>query len=62
MPDDLAALVRNPREVQIGFRLSAGDATKLRKLATKAGVGHTTLARLIVERYLLDAADGSPKE
>jgi len=43
------------RTVQIGFRVSAEDAGLLNKLAHDAGVGHLTLARLVLETYLADA-------
>ena len=42
------------RDVQVGFRLTKDDAALLHELADGAGVGHTTLARLIVEKYLAD--------
>jgi hypothetical protein len=45
-------LVPVKREALVGFRLTRSDADFLAKLAKGAGVGHLTLARLVVERYL----------
>lgn len=47
-----SGLVPLKREVLIGFRLTRRDADLLSKLAKGAGVGHLTLARLVLERYL----------
>jgi hypothetical protein len=49
------------RTVQIGFRVSAEDAGLLAKLAQDAGVGHLTLARLVVEGYLADFREKKSK-
>ena len=49
------------RTVQIGFRVCAEDARLLTKLARDAGVGHLTLARLVVEAYLDDIRGRRPK-
>ena len=53
-PLDLGLPLPAFREVQVGFRLRQEDAATLRELANQAGVGHTTLARIIVEKYLAD--------
>jgi hypothetical protein len=49
------------RTVQIGFRISAEDAGLLGKLARDAGVGHLTLARLVLEGYLADVRETKSK-
>lgn len=45
---------KNTRDVRVTLRLSATDAGTLEKLAGEAGVGTSTMARLIVERYVAD--------
>jgi hypothetical protein len=50
-PQDLVPALRT---VQIGFRISSGDARFLSKLAREADVGHLTLARLVLEHYLAE--------
>lgn len=50
-PRDLVPLLRT---VQVGFRISSYDAALLSKLAKDAGVGHLTLARLVLEKYLAE--------
>ena len=55
------SLVPSTRTVQVGFRVSAADAELLLRLARQEGVGHLTLARLIVERYLTDHRLTRPK-
>ncbi|MSP59832.1 MAG: hypothetical protein EXR72_05730 [Myxococcales bacterium] len=42
------------RTVAINFRLTEADAADLRTLAKGASVGHTTLARVIIEKYVAD--------
>jgi hypothetical protein len=42
------------RTVQIGFRICPADSRLLSQLARDAGVGHLTLARLVLEKYLAD--------
>jgi hypothetical protein len=54
------SLVPSTRTVQVGFRVSATDAEVLMRLARQEGVGHLTLARLIVERYLADHRLAAP--
>jgi len=51
-PDDLP--LPEFRTVAINFRISKRDAETLGQLAKVSGVGHTTLARIIVEKYLAD--------
>jgi hypothetical protein len=53
------ALVKPSRSVMINLRLRAPEAARLHRLAKSAGVGHSTLARLIIERYLQDHAPKS---
>ena len=53
--DELEALdvqIRPARTEQIALRLYKDDLDSLKKLAKRRGVGHTTLARSIVERWL----------
>jgi hypothetical protein len=47
-------LVPELREVQVGFRVRRTDSEYLSRLASRAGVGPMTLARLVVEKYLAD--------
>jgi hypothetical protein len=54
--DELTAMLPPSREVMISFRLSRAHTETLQALAKEAGVGHTTLARLIVEKYLNEHA------
>lgn len=44
--------IRPTRTEQIALRLSKDDLAELRTLARKRGVGHTTLARSVVEQWL----------
>jgi hypothetical protein len=54
-PEDLVEPMGQTRlQVQLSFRLRPADADSLRTLADRAGVGPSTLGRLIVERYLAD--------
>jgi predicted DNA binding CopG/RHH family protein len=50
--EDLDVDIRPTRTEQIALRLSKEDLTALRALAKKRGVGHTTLARNVVEQWL----------
>jgi predicted DNA binding CopG/RHH family protein len=50
--DDLDVQIRPARTEQIALRLYKDDLDSLKKLAKRRGVGHTTLARSIVERWL----------
>ncbi len=49
---DLDVQIRPARTEQIALRLYKDDLEALKKLAKRRGVGHTTLARAIVERWL----------
>jgi predicted DNA binding CopG/RHH family protein len=44
--------IRPARTEQIALRLYKDDLETLKKVAKRRGVGHTTLARNIVERWL----------
>ena len=44
--------IRPPRTEQIALRLHKEDLQVLRSLAAKRGVGHTTLARTVLEGWL----------
>jgi predicted DNA binding CopG/RHH family protein len=50
--EDLDVQIRPTRTEQIALRLSKEDVTALRALAKKRGVGHTTLARSVLEQWL----------
>ena len=50
--NDLDVQIRPTRTEQIALRLSKDDLAELRVLAKKRGVGHTTLARSVVEQWL----------
>lgn len=50
--EDLDVVIRPARTEQIALRLSQEDLAALRAFAKKRGVGHTTLARTIVEQWL----------
>jgi len=50
--EDLDVQIRPARTEQIALRLYEDDLKTLKKLAKRRGVGHTTLARNIVERWL----------
>ena len=50
--EDLDIKIRPARTEQIALRLYKDDLDSLKKLAKRRGVGHTTLARAIVERWL----------
>lgn len=50
--EDLDVVIQLPRTEQIALRLSKEDLETLRVLAKQRGVGHTTLARNIVEQWL----------
>jgi hypothetical protein len=52
---DLDVRIRPARTEQIALRLYKDDLETLKKLAKRRGVGHTTLARSIVERWLATA-------
>jgi predicted DNA binding CopG/RHH family protein len=50
--EDLDVQIRPARTEQIALRLYTDDLETLKKRAKRRGVGHTTLARSIVERWL----------
>ena len=52
---DLDVEIRPPRTEQIAVRLQKEDLQVLRSLAAKRGVGHTTLARAVLEGWLASA-------
>src|SRR5574341_1462579 len=49
---DLDIEIRPPRTEQIALRLHKEDLKILRSLAAACGVGHTTLARTVLEGWL----------
>jgi predicted DNA binding CopG/RHH family protein len=49
---DLEIEIRPPRTEQIALRLYKKDLEVLRSLAAARGVGHTTLARTVLEGWL----------
>ena len=53
--EDLEVEIRPPRTEQIALRLARGDLDALRALARKKGVGHTTLARSVLEQWIAQA-------
>ncbi len=50
--EDLDVEIRPTRTEQIALRLSKEDLAALRAFARKRGIGHTTLARSILEQWL----------
>ena len=50
--EDLEVEIRPPRTEQIALRLYKEDLRVLRSLAAERGVGHTTLARTVLEGWL----------
>ena len=50
--EDLDVEIRPTRTEQIALRLSKEDLEVLLALAKKRGVGHTTLARSVLEQWL----------
>ena len=49
---DLDVAIRPPRTEQIAVRLYKNDLQALRSLAAERGMGHTTLARTVLEGWL----------
>src|SRR5712691_858583 len=49
---DLDVAIRPPRTEQIAVRLYKDDLQALRSLAAERGIGHTTLARIVIEGWL----------
>jgi predicted DNA binding CopG/RHH family protein len=60
--EELDVAIRPARTEQIALRLYKDDLDTLKRLAKGRGVGHTTLARSIVEQWLarLRAKSGRP--
>ena len=54
---DLDVAIRPPRTEQIAVRLYKDDLQALRSLAAERGVGHTTLARIVLEGWLAQSRD-----
>lgn len=52
---DLNVEIHPVRTEQIALRLSRRDLETLRQIAEAKGVGHTTLARHVIERWLATA-------
>lgn len=50
--EELDVLIRSTRTEQIALRLRKEDMEALRAVAKAKGVGHTTLARSIVEQWV----------
>lgn len=50
--EELDVDIRPPRTEQIALRLYKDDLQVLRSLAAERGVGHTTLARTVLEGWL----------
>lgn len=50
--EDLDVVIQPTRTEQIALRLTRADLETLRVCAKQRGVGHTTLARSIVEQWL----------
>src|SRR5262249_8583998 len=54
---DLDVAIRPARTEQIAVRLYTDDLRALRSLASARGVGHTTLARIILEGWLAQSRE-----
>ena len=54
---DLDVAIRPPRTEQIAVRLYKDDLQALRSLAAERGVGHTTLARIVLEGWLAQSRE-----
>ena len=54
---DLDVAIRPPRTEQIAVRLHKDDLQALRSLAAERGVGHTTLARIVLEGWLAQSRE-----
>lgn len=55
--EDLDVDIHPPRTEQIALRLNKDDLKVLRSLAAQRGVGHTTLARTVLEGWLARSRD-----
>lgn len=52
--EELDVIIQPTRTEQIAVRLTKDDVETLRLVAKRKGVGHTTLARSIVEQWLAE--------
>jgi predicted DNA binding CopG/RHH family protein len=59
--EDLDVEIRPPRTEQIALRLHKDDLQALRTLAAERGVGHTTLARTVLEGWLARSREKARK-
>ena len=50
--EELDVQIQPTRTEQIALRLHKEDLTTLQKLAEAKGIGHTTLARTVIEQWL----------
>lgn len=60
--EDLDVAIRPARTEQIAVRLHKDDLDTLQSLAAKRGVGHTTLARSVLEGWLARSRGASQPE
>jgi predicted DNA binding CopG/RHH family protein len=58
---DLDVEIHPPRTKQIALRLHENDLDALRTLAAERGVGHTTLARTVLEGWLARSREKNRK-
>lgn len=56
---ELDVAIRPARTEQIAVRLYTDDLRALRALASERGVGHTTLARIVLEGWLAQSREKS---
>jgi predicted DNA binding CopG/RHH family protein len=59
--DDLEVVIQPARTEQIALRLRKEDLEALRAVAKQKGVGHTTLARSIVEQWVAQWRQNKPR-
>jgi predicted DNA binding CopG/RHH family protein len=59
--DELEVVIRPARTEQIALRLRKEDLEALRAVAKQKGVGHTTLARSIVEQWVAHWRRNNPR-
>ena len=57
--EDLDVEIHPPRTEQIALRLYKEDLQALRALAAERGIGHTTLARTVLEGWITRSRDKS---
>lgn len=58
--EDLDVAIRPVRTEQIALRLYQEDLEALREIARERGVGHTTLARSVLEHWLARVREKAP--